>query len=104
MSCPTRCSDLSERTRRLLITDAVTDGAQQIAVLIDIQRRPASHPGPETDVAAVVTLALSAKLAAVTVYACNCCHTLLRVCPTAQHDHWPTPSSDVFLAAWGRRL
>jgi len=38
-----RWSDLSERTRRLLITAAVADGALRVAALIDIKRRPASQ-------------------------------------------------------------
>ena len=36
-------SDLSKRTRMLLITAAVADGALRVAALIDIQRRPASQ-------------------------------------------------------------
>jgi hypothetical protein len=36
-------SDLSERTRRLLIAVAVADGTLRIAALIDIKRRPASQ-------------------------------------------------------------
>jgi hypothetical protein len=38
-----RWSDLSEGTRRLLITAAVLDGALRVAALIDIKRRPASQ-------------------------------------------------------------
>jgi aspartate/tyrosine/aromatic aminotransferase len=38
-----RWSDLSKRTRILLITAAVADGALRVAALIDIQRRPASQ-------------------------------------------------------------
>ena len=38
-----RWSDLSERTRRLLITAAVADGALRVAALIDIRRRPESQ-------------------------------------------------------------
>ena len=38
-----RWSDLSERTRRLLITAAVADGTLRVAALIDIKRRPASQ-------------------------------------------------------------
>jgi len=38
-----RWSDLSERTRRLLISAAVADGALRVAALIDIKRRPASQ-------------------------------------------------------------
>jgi hypothetical protein len=36
-------SDLSERTRRLLITAAVVEGILKVAALIDIKRRPASQ-------------------------------------------------------------
>ena len=38
-----RWSDLSKRTRRLLVAAAVADGALRVAALIDIQRRPASQ-------------------------------------------------------------
>jgi hypothetical protein len=38
-----RCSDHSERTRRLLIGAAVIDGALRAAALIDIKRRPAGE-------------------------------------------------------------
>ncbi len=38
-----RWSDLSRRTRILLITVAATDGALRVAALIDIERRPASQ-------------------------------------------------------------
>jgi hypothetical protein len=38
-----RWSDLSEGTRRLIITAAVVDGALRVAALIDIKRRPASQ-------------------------------------------------------------
>jgi hypothetical protein len=36
-------SDLSERTRRLLIAAAVADGALRVAALVDIKRRSASQ-------------------------------------------------------------
>ena len=38
-----RWSDLSERTRRLLVTAAVADAALRVAALVDIKRRPASQ-------------------------------------------------------------
>jgi hypothetical protein len=36
-------SDLSERTRRLLIVTAVAEGILKLAALIDLKRRPASQ-------------------------------------------------------------
>ena len=36
-------SDLSERTRGLLIAAAVVEGVLKVAALIDIKRRPASQ-------------------------------------------------------------
>ena len=38
-----RWSDLSKRTRVLLVTAAAADGALRVAALIDIRRRPASQ-------------------------------------------------------------
>ena len=38
-----RWSDLSKRTRTLIVAVAVADGALRVAALIDIQRRPASQ-------------------------------------------------------------
>ncbi len=56
-----RWSDLSKRTRILLVTTAVADGALRVAALIDIQRRPASQiRGRKWMWAAVVALVSSA--------------------------------------------
>ncbi len=52
-------SDLSERTRKLLLAAAIAEGILKIAALIDIKRRPASpyasvhhrlppHPKPQS--------------------------------------------------------
>jgi Family of unknown function (DUF5652) len=43
MAASKRWSDLSERTRRLIIAAAVTDGTLKVAALTDIRRRPASE-------------------------------------------------------------
>lgn len=50
-------SDLSPRTRKLIIAAAVAEGALKIAALIDIKRRPASQiRGPKWLWVPVVTL------------------------------------------------
>jgi hypothetical protein len=43
MAARKQWSDLSERTRRLLITAAVAEGILKIAALLDMKRRPASQ-------------------------------------------------------------
>jgi hypothetical protein len=43
MAARRQWSDLSNRTRRLLITAAVAEGILKVAALIDIKRRPASQ-------------------------------------------------------------
>ncbi len=50
-------SDLSPRTRRLIVTGAVAEGALKAAALIDLARRPASQVrGPKLLWAVVVVL------------------------------------------------
>jgi len=52
-----RWSDLSPRTRRILIAAAAAEGCLKVAALIDIKRRPASQiRGPKWIWAAVVTV------------------------------------------------
>ena len=61
-----RWSDLSEGTRRLIITAAVADGALRVAALIDIKRRPASQiPSRKRVWAAAVALISSAGALAI---------------------------------------
>jgi hypothetical protein len=38
-----RWSDLSERTRRLIVVGAVVEGALKLAALVDLVRRPAGE-------------------------------------------------------------
>ena len=55
-----RWSDLSERTRRLIVAGAVVEGALKIAALIDLRRRPATEiRGSKRVWATVVALANS---------------------------------------------
>ncbi len=64
-----RWSDLSKRTRMLLITAAVADGALRVAALIDIQRRPASQiRGRKGMWAAAVALVSSAGVVPVSYF------------------------------------
>ena len=54
-------SDLSPRSRKLLLTAAAAEGCLKIAALIDIKRRPASEiRGPKWIWAALVTVVSSA--------------------------------------------
>jgi len=56
-----RWSDLSERTRRLIIAAAVAEGSLKVAAVIDIIRRPASQiRGPKWIWAIAVALVNSA--------------------------------------------
>ncbi len=43
MAAKRKWSDLSDRTRKLIITVAVAEGILKVAALIDIKRRPASQ-------------------------------------------------------------
>jgi hypothetical protein len=62
-------SDLSERTRRLLITAAVVEGILKVAALIDIKGRPASQiRGPKWMWASVVAVAASAGVVPISYF------------------------------------
>ena len=64
-----RWSDLSERTRRLLITAAVADGALRVAALVDIKRQPASQiRGPKRVWAAAVAIISSAGVVPISYF------------------------------------
>jgi Phospholipase_D-nuclease N-terminal len=43
MAAGKQWSDLSERSRRLIIAAAVAEGSLKVAALVDIKRRPASQ-------------------------------------------------------------
>ena len=57
MAAEKKWSDLSQRTRRLILVSAVVEGTLKTAALIDIKRRPASQiRGSKWIWAAVVVL------------------------------------------------
>ena len=67
-----RWSDLSKRTRILLITAAVADGALRVAALIDIQHRPAGQiRGQKWMWAAAVGLVSSAGVVPISYFVCG---------------------------------
>lgn len=69
-----RWSDLSKRTRILLITAAVTDGALRVAALIDIQHRPTGQiRGPKWMWAAAVGLVSSAGVVPISYFVFGNC-------------------------------
>ena len=64
-----RWSDLSKRTRILIVTAAAADGALRVAAVIDIQRRPASQiRGRKWIWTAVLALVSSAGVAPVSYF------------------------------------
>ena len=69
MAARRKWSDLSGRTRTLIITVAVADGILKAAALIDIKRRPASQiRGPKWVWAPVVTLVNSAGVVPISYF------------------------------------
>ena len=74
-------SDLSQRTRRLLVAAAAAEGILKVAALIDIKRRPASQiRGPKWLWASLVAVIGSAGVIPVSYFA------LGRRQPPAQPD------------------
>jgi hypothetical protein len=69
MAARNQWSDLSQRTRRLLITAAAAEGILKVAALVDIKRRPASQiRGPKWLWAAVVTVVSSAGVVPISYF------------------------------------
>jgi hypothetical protein len=69
MAARKQWSDLSERTRRLLITAAVAEAILKVAALVDIKRRPASQiRGSKWLWAAVVAVVSSAGVVPVSYF------------------------------------
>lgn len=69
MTARRQWNELSERTRRLIITAAVAEGILRVAALIDIKRRPASQiRGRKWVWAAVVAVVSSAGVAPVSYF------------------------------------
>lgn len=70
MATTRKWSDLSERTRTLIIVAAVADSILKAAALIDIKRRPASEiRGPKWLWAPVVTVVNSAGVVPISYFA-----------------------------------
>jgi Phospholipase_D-nuclease N-terminal len=66
---PQRWSDLSERTRKLVIAAGVADVTLRVAALIDIKRRPASQiRGRKALWAAVVAVVNSAGVVPISYF------------------------------------
>jgi hypothetical protein len=69
MAARKQWSDLSERTRRLLITTAVAEGILKAAALISLKRRPASQiRGAKWLWAAVVAVVSSAGVVPISYF------------------------------------
>jgi hypothetical protein len=69
MAAKRQWSDLSGRTRRLLVITAVAEGILKLAALIDLKRRPASQVrGPKWLWATVVTIVSSAGVVPISYF------------------------------------
>ena len=69
MAARKQWSDLSEPTRRLLITAAVVEGILKVAALIDLKGRPASQiRGPKWVWASTVAVAGSAGVVPISYF------------------------------------
>ncbi len=69
MAAGRQWSDLSQRTRGLLMTAAVAEGILKVAALIDLKRRPARQiRGPKWLWAAVVTVISSAGVVPISYF------------------------------------
>jgi hypothetical protein len=69
MAAKRKWSDLSDRSRKLIITVAVAEGILKVAALIDIKRRPASEiRGPKWLWAPVVAVVNSAGVVPISYF------------------------------------
>lgn len=69
MAAMRKWSDLSDRSRKLIITVAVAEGILKVAALIDIKRRPASQiRGPKWLWAPVVAVVNSAGVVPISYF------------------------------------
>jgi hypothetical protein len=100
-------SDLSERTRRLLITAAVAEGILKVAALIDIKRRPANQiRGPKWLWAAVVAVASSAGFVPISYFVRAAASIAAQLIPSLLVDGWsaerhPTGGTKLLRSALG---
>jgi hypothetical protein len=69
MAARKQWSELSKRTRRLLVTATAAEGILKLAALIDLKRRPASQiRGPKWLWAAMVTVVSSAGVVPISYF------------------------------------
>lgn len=69
MAAKRKWNDLSDRSRKLIITVAVAEGILKVAALIDIKRRPASQiRGPKWLWAPVVAVVNSAGVVPISYF------------------------------------
>ena len=69
MAAKRKWSDLSDRSRKLIITVAVAEGILKVAALVDIKRRPASQiRGPKWLWAPVVAVVNSAGVVPISYF------------------------------------
>jgi hypothetical protein len=72
MAARRQWSDLSQRTRRLLIVAAVAEGMLKVAALIDLKRRPATQVrGPKWIWATVLAVVGSAGVVPISYFVCG---------------------------------
>lgn len=69
MAAKRKWSDLSDRSRKLIITVALAEGILKVAALVDIKRRPASQiRGPKWLWAPVVAVVNSAGVVPISYF------------------------------------
>jgi hypothetical protein len=66
---PTRWSELSDRTRKLIIVGAIAEAILKVAMLVDIRRRPATQIRGSKRIWAITALVNSAGIVPMAYFA-----------------------------------